>query len=437
MPGAAPDLHYAFGLEPEEALRYLAGKDNKPSFDFHEVWEDAHSRAFTVAKAMRVDILQDIRGAVQDGMKKGLTVSQFRKSIEPALQAKGWWGKKTVTDPNTGKERVVQLGNPRRLELIYRTNLATAESAARYQDFMESAPERPYWMFCAVLDARTRPTHRALNGKVFRWDDPFWNTFWPPLDWGCRCYVRKLTEEQVRRLGLKVESSAKYLTSSDKLISKRSGAMGQISTYTDPLTGKAVSTGIGWNHNPGQSWVLEAQAWEKVKGMPEPLRRDYIADAAKNTYRDKMWGTWVEGILARKTTNGFAAAIGYMTPKVYEELGKRGLKPESPLIIANDKGILHAQNTSKIKDGKAISLEELKRLPSFISNYEAVLYDTVKNNILYVVKTTGGKASKVVVEVNYNLRGMQAPANLFNSAGSVNEYNLAEARYIPLDGKIK
>lgn len=436
MPG--PDLHYAIGLRPEAALAYLAGqKDYVPSFDWHSVWEDAHARAFTVAKAMQVDLLKDIHSAVRNGMAKGLTVRDFRKTLEPELRAKGWWGRKTMTDPLTGREKTVQLGSPRRLELIYRTNMAAAESAGRYKDFIESAPERPYWQYLAVLDAATRPSHRALHGKVFLWNDPFWNTFWPPLDWGCRCMVRKLTAAQVRRMGLKVESSENKLSSADKLISKRSGQVGRVSTYTDPVSGAKVTTGLGFDYNPGQAWSLDAQAWRKAGELPEAGRRAFLADMAKNNLAAEMWPSWVDGVLSRKRATGFSAAIGWMKPSLLAKLEKQGLRPQSPLIIANDKQLLHMHRPVKHSTGQALSLADLKSLPRMLKDYDAVYYDTIKGNLLYVVRKDQRGASKAVVEVDYNLRGFKDPVNLVKTAANLQSYHLGEERYLLLEGGIK
>jgi hypothetical protein len=49
-----------------------------------------------------------------------------------------------------------------------------------------------------------RPTHAALHGKIFAWDDPFWDWHTPPWEWGCRCTFIALTPGQVKALGVRV-----------------------------------------------------------------------------------------------------------------------------------------------------------------------------------------------------------------------------------------
>ena len=41
--------------------------------------------------------------------------------------------------------------------------------------------------YVAVLDARTRPEHRAWHGLILPIDHPLWDTHYPPNGWGCRC----------------------------------------------------------------------------------------------------------------------------------------------------------------------------------------------------------------------------------------------------------
>jgi hypothetical protein len=45
-----PDLSYALTLPPEQAVKYFQAKGYKITWDWHEMWQEAHAKAFTVAK---------------------------------------------------------------------------------------------------------------------------------------------------------------------------------------------------------------------------------------------------------------------------------------------------------------------------------------------------------------------------------------------------
>lgn len=68
---------------------------------------------------------------------------------------------------------------------------------------------RPLWEYVAKVDAMSRPSHAALDGKVWRAEDPIWQTIYPPNGRGCRCRVRALTEEDVAERGLQVNTESK------------------------------------------------------------------------------------------------------------------------------------------------------------------------------------------------------------------------------------
>lgn len=244
------NLQYALGLKPEKAIEYFKEKGYTVSWDWQDTWQEAHAKAFTVAKAMRLDVLQDIRSEVQKALDDGITFQQFKKELEPRLKAKGWWGKVMVGD-ETGAQ-TVQLGSPYRLKNIYRTNLQSSYMAGQYRAQIENADNEPYWMYNAILDSKTRPSHRALHGKVFRWDDSIWNSIYPPNDWGCRCSVRSLSGKVLDRKGLEVESSKGNLREEYRLISGRTGEMKPVTIYRDTKTGIEMSPGPGWNYNPGR-----------------------------------------------------------------------------------------------------------------------------------------------------------------------------------------
>ncbi|MBN8488227.1 MAG: minor capsid protein [Burkholderiales bacterium] len=237
-----------FDLPPEKALAFFRAKGYATSFAWQDVWREEHDAAFTVAKMMQVDLLRDVRDAVDKAIATGQTFEQFRDEIELRLVEAGWWGKAEMTDPDTGEVKVVQLGSPRRLRTIYRTNLQTAYAAGHWAEIQDNQVDAPYLMYDAVDDASTRDEHRAWDGTVLPASDPWWATHFPPNDWGCRCGVIQLSADQVEAMGLKVATKAPAITTRE---------------YTNPRTGEVtrVPNGIGpgWDYNPGASRLADLQ----------------------------------------------------------------------------------------------------------------------------------------------------------------------------------
>jgi len=280
----------AFKLKPADAIAFLKAKGNKFSWNWYDTWKDANSRSFTVAKAMKADVLKAIRSEVTkaiegdwfdvvgpDGattrIKRGLTLQEFQKRLKPQLKTLGWWGK-GVDDQ--GKE--IQLGSPYRLRTIYRTNIQTSYMAGRYKQQTAAVGGLPYWQYVAIMDAKTRPAHRALDGKVFPADDPFWDTHYPPNGWGCRCRVRPLTRSALDREGLKVEDSdGKFTTKEEPIGSGDERKLVKVTGYkTTNAFGQPVTVypDAGWDYNPGKSAYppgLSLDAGKPPPKTPKPV----------------------------------------------------------------------------------------------------------------------------------------------------------------------
>ena len=251
------DLKAIFGLEPSNAIAYLKSKGYAVTWDWRDMLDKAHDQAFTVAKAMRLDLLSDIRGALETALQDGQTLKQFIAALQPTLEAQGWWGKQVIVD-SQGVGELVQLGSPRRLKTIYQTNLQSAYMAGRKAEMEQTTETHPYWMYVAILDGKTRPSHRALHGQVFRHDDPIWSAIYPPNGFNCRCRVVALTEAAVKRRGLKIVSSdgRMFTETVETGIDKRTGEV-----RTAPVTGirttdaagKPITfrTDPGFNNAPG------------------------------------------------------------------------------------------------------------------------------------------------------------------------------------------
>lgn len=184
----------AFTLPPAEAMGYFEEKGLKPTWSWTEQLTLNNNAVFTVAKAVKMDVLQDIRNEVSRAISDGQTFAEFRKNLEPRLRAKGWWGK--------GKDsagRTVQLGSPHRLKTIYNTNTQSAINTGRWLRQQDNKDEFPYLKYVAILDQSTRPAHRALDGIVRHIDSQFYKKYYPPLGYNCRCVAVAISNEEAKR----------------------------------------------------------------------------------------------------------------------------------------------------------------------------------------------------------------------------------------------
>ena len=186
-------------LVPLEALAYLKGKKLRKGFSYLDVWQQEHAVNFTVAKAMQLDILSDIKGAVEQAIENGETLESFRKKLKPVLQEKGWWGRQEMQDPLTGKTVNAQLGSDRRLKTIYDTNTRSAYQRQRWEH-AQASPLHPYLLYRIGPSVHHRKEHLAWDGLILPKDDPWWDSHFPPNGWGCKCWTQAITEERKAQL---------------------------------------------------------------------------------------------------------------------------------------------------------------------------------------------------------------------------------------------
>ncbi len=83
-----PDLSYALELTPVEAVRYFRSKGIAVTENWHDLWQEAQARAFTVTGITKLDLMQDIRGAVDAAIKEGRTEQWFLNELAPILKKK-------------------------------------------------------------------------------------------------------------------------------------------------------------------------------------------------------------------------------------------------------------------------------------------------------------------------------------------------------------
>ena len=254
---AQPEI---LSVPPVEAIEHFRAKGYKLGFDWRDTEAAEHVISFTVAKAMQVDILTDIRRAVDEAFAEGHTFPQFYDRLTPTLQSKGWWGRRVMADPLTGEKRLVQLGSPWRLRTIFDTNLRMAHAHGRWTRIERLKDAMPYLRYVAILDARTRPEHAEWHGTVLPVDHPFWQTHYPPNGWRCRCIVVQLGEDDLERYGYRVSSDPTVRTR--PWTNRRTGEIVRVPAGIDP----------GFAHNVGTvDRTAQARALLRQKAAASPV----------------------------------------------------------------------------------------------------------------------------------------------------------------------
>lgn len=178
----------AFAVQPIEAIDFFRRKNDITTEAWTDLWQEQHAAGFTVAGATKEALLTDFRNAIDKALAEGKTLGWFRKEFDRIVAAHGWSYK--------GSRNW-------RSAVIFNTNIRMAYAAGRWKQILRLADRNPWLRYVAVLDDRTRPLHRMWHGTVLRWDDPWWQTFYPPNGWNCRCTVQQLSDRDLARRGLR------------------------------------------------------------------------------------------------------------------------------------------------------------------------------------------------------------------------------------------
>lgn len=215
-----------------EQIDFLTQKRPKPT----RVWTDAmqgdHDRAFVVAGATNMAMLEEFHAAVTEAART-YDIGAFGQEFDRIVEKYGW-------SYNGGRNW--------RVRTIFETNIRTSYMAGRLLQMRDPDVVKsfPYWQY-RHADTRVpqnpRAEHVRWDNMVLDWDDPWWDIHFPPNDWQCSCGVRNLTRRQLARLGKSGPDKA------PAIIRK---------PYTHKSSGETVmlpeGVGYGWDYMPGNLW---------------------------------------------------------------------------------------------------------------------------------------------------------------------------------------
>lgn len=85
--------------------------------------------------------------------------------------------------------------NANYLHAEYNFVQASATMAAKWEQFSEDG-DRYYLQYRTAKDDKVRPEHAALDGVTLPMSDSFWETYYPPNGWNCRCTVVQVRKQK-------------------------------------------------------------------------------------------------------------------------------------------------------------------------------------------------------------------------------------------------
>lgn len=222
---------------------------------------EKRAQAFTVSGLARLDQIQAVADAMAQAQARGDTFADFQQ----------WAEQQSWVLPR------------HRLEVIYRNAVQTSYMAGHWRHFEEYAKLRPYLMYDAINDSRTRPHHLALDGVIKPVGDVFWQTHSAPAGHNCRCSIRSLDrQEALERGGITqnppteggadagwgykpTDAFGGLLKSIEQRLNRCNVAFG--ATLARPQMQQPLWCGDG----PARDLLLMQQAWAQRGGqLPEP-----------------------------------------------------------------------------------------------------------------------------------------------------------------------
>ena len=232
----------------KDAVRFLRDKAPVAREVFDGLLPELRGLAFTITGVENLAVLKKARERLA-GLPAGGDWDDIKKGLAADLV------------PYLGEE-----GGVKRAELLLRVHGYGAYSAAQYQVMDRQRDVFPYWQYQAAGDEKVRASHAALDGLIFPASSDFWKTHFPPWEFGCRCQVVPLSEDdvdEIRAEDAKKVPQARRVLEGERLklaetqgtLVTTSGGPNGIPAQVDVRSPREKSGGSGFYHNPGDLHV--------------------------------------------------------------------------------------------------------------------------------------------------------------------------------------
>lgn len=164
------------------------------------MWQEHYSRLLNHAEAgwgkqfsQATDLKEWERfQRIETNLREFAALKQHR-IIEELRQLKLKFPNRADWEPAARK--LLNRHNVRYLKAELQASTVAAQAAESWAVFEQRAYLYPNLRYETAGDERVRQSHRALDQVVKPVNDPFWDMYYPPNGWGCRCKVVQTDQE--------------------------------------------------------------------------------------------------------------------------------------------------------------------------------------------------------------------------------------------------
>ena len=411
------DVNALFGLAPEKAITYLNSKGLHVGWNWQDTLDDAHARSFTIAKMTQLDLLSDTRKAIAQAMKDGVGFKGFAENITPVMEAKGWWGKKEVVNPE-GDKQIVQLGSPRRLTTIYHTNRRTAVMAAKYQRLCEAIDTHPVWVYVHNDSPHPRQPHVLMNGAAYSALDPIWARIFPPNAFGCHCTVRALTAARAAKMTISKSGAISW--TQDIGINQSTGEIYQATRHGTKIPASNAQAGLrfgksvhqtlnttfapeaGFNGSPASGHLMDQLWFDKARdALGNKAALDAIAKDMTSAARVRGFTAWARITSEMGHSQNRTYGVGVLSIKAIEKFTSV-LSAEqigSPVVAFQDHLIAGKKARRHEAAGNSLDNAAYAQVVRQFNQPDFELWDVKNQHILHIYKADNGQAIKLAIQM--------------------------------------
>lgn len=163
------------------SIDILADKNVQGLIEAHTSVLDRNLQRLEMSDLMRQRLTRS--NYIFSGIK---TFHELNEAFPSLLDSNG--NRKTFEAFLNDVRKIDKTYNSNYLRAEYNFVQSSAEMAAKWERFSEDG-DRYNLQYRTANDDKVRPEHAALNGVTLPPSDPFWEEYYPPNGWNCRCTV--------------------------------------------------------------------------------------------------------------------------------------------------------------------------------------------------------------------------------------------------------